>query len=64
VINENLIDYLESDDSFTMQEQENIVKKYERATNDQKKVVDGVFINLCGFSLGTLIEELEITTLQ
>jgi hypothetical protein len=46
---------LQSDDSFDSKFNSRVVKTYTEASDEVKETVDDIFIDLCGYSLATLI---------
>lgn len=51
--------YLTTDDSFTLRNQKNIVKMYSNLSPKEKHTIDSLFIELCGYSMETIIKELD-----
>ena len=51
-------DLINTDDDDTQLQSSNIIDYYNESTEKQKKVIDDIFIALCGYSLNTLIKQL------
>lgn len=56
----NLIEYLEkemrTDDECILKKSKRIKRMYLNGSEDQKKLIDDVFITICGWSLDTIIQ--------
>jgi hypothetical protein len=55
-------DLIKTDDSFTDKNDQNILRLYNNSTGNERELVDRIFINLCGVSLGTIITDIYPTT--
>lgn len=56
-LREDILNLIESDDSFSEKDSYRIFRIYDNASNEEKDKIDGIFTYLCGFSLGTIIIE-------
>jgi hypothetical protein len=58
MLNDTILELIQTDDSFNEGQQDRIINYYESSPEDQKEAIDAIFIALTGYSLGTLIAEL------
>jgi hypothetical protein len=54
-IRDLVLNAINTDDSFNNINSKNIVNLYTTASTNEKEVIDQIFINLCGYSLNTMI---------
>lgn len=55
-IRDQVLENIETDDSYNKSQDYIISMEYDCANTAQKKVIDKIFIALCGYSLKTMIE--------
>ena len=55
-LRETVLDYIMTDDSYTKTDEQRILSVYEKATDEQKLVVDSIFTSLCGFTIADMTE--------
>jgi hypothetical protein len=53
-----IISAIESDTDFTSRQQARLIKKYESLEQNEKDIVDDIFISLTGYGLETLIADI------
>ena len=53
---EIILDEMQTDDENTTKQSWRIIRTYEKASNEQKDLVDDILISLCGWSVPTLID--------
>ena len=63
-LREMVLDAMMTDDSFNHINQSNILNIFENSSSDSKKILDEVFINLCGYSLETLTSNLGVKSIN
>ena len=56
MLNEKIIEAIQSDGDFNKRQQQIILDNYDQATPQEKERIDNIFIALTGWSLETLIE--------
>lgn len=54
-IKDLILKAIATDDSFNMVNNRNIIKLYNSSSDTEKEVIDAIFINLCGYSMGNFI---------
>ncbi len=57
-IRDQILDAINTDDSFGENNSKAIIKTYTEACSTEKEKIDKIFINLCGFSFETLSSSL------
>jgi hypothetical protein len=55
-IREVILSSMNSDDSYTNLNSKNIISIYFNLNESEKEKIDSIFVNLCGYSLGTLLQ--------
>jgi hypothetical protein len=55
-IREVILSSMNSDDSYTNLNSKNIISIYYDLNESEKEKIDNIFVNLCGYSLGTLLQ--------
>lgn len=63
-IRELILEAMNTDDSFNENNLGNINKIYLAANNAEKELINNLFINLCGYSLETLISYTQLCVNQ
>lgn len=58
-LKQKILDAIESDDSFTEKNNEDMIDIYKICSRSEKFMLDHFFIALCGYSVNTLIERHE-----
>lgn len=56
-VREKVLEYIITDDSYTSTDSQRILSVYNKATDEQRLVVDSIFTSLCGFPLSDITEE-------
>ena len=56
-IQDKVLKLIQTDDSYTELDNENIIYLYENCSIERKSAIDELFIYLCGYSLKTIIKE-------
>jgi hypothetical protein len=56
MLNEKIIEAIQSDGDFNKRQQQIILDNYDQATQQEKERIDNIFIALTGWSLESLIE--------
>lgn len=54
-----ILEAIQSDDSFSEKNHLSIFRTFRSSTVTEQKKINSIFINLCGFSMETLIENFE-----
>ena len=54
-IRDLVLEAMTTDDSFNEGNSRNIIKLYNSASISEKELVDNIFINLCGYSIDSLV---------
>jgi len=57
MLNQEIIDFIGSDDSFNEQQEQRIKNTFYQATRAEKDKINEIFIALCGYSLETILIE-------
>ena len=56
MLNQKIIELIESDDSFNKKQQSIIKNTYKTANKNEKEKIDEIFIALTGYSLSTILK--------
>jgi hypothetical protein len=56
-IQDLVFDAIQSDDSFTLSDETRLRAKYNGVSDSEREVVDYIFVQLCGYSLKTLLKK-------
>ena len=59
MLNDKIIEAIQTDGDFNKRQQQIILDNYEQATPEEKERIDNIFIALTGWSLETLIESVK-----
>ena len=54
-LKDQILNAMETDDSFNQLNDNNIKRLYTKATKKEKELIDNLFINLCGYSISILL---------
>lgn len=57
MLKDRLVEALVTDSDYTMREEKRIIKAYENYSPEVKETINLLFIDLCGYSLRTLLKE-------
>lgn len=58
-IREIILNAMETDDSFSLSDQQKLINRYSKLSGTEMKAVDDIMISLTGYSLGNLINKLQ-----
>ena len=59
MLNDKIVEAIQTDGDFNKRQQEIIINNYEEASDQEKERIDNIFIALTGWSLETLIESVK-----